>query len=254
MNTLRNQLSTQQVPSVFAAQEVRDARGYEVFSQGEMGAAHALAHQMFDSGRLQLGHRLLGEWLASHKGQGSDWVHLQFHMAVFELAAGDWHGAYGRFLSQVLPTAAATAEALTDAPALLWRLAISAPEPVALPWQPLRRTALACMQGDASPFVQLHQLLALAGAGDAENIHRWLRTRRPAGSKLNPVVERFALACVALANRDYPRADRLLQALLPDLPQIGGSHAQGQLFGQLAAWAGGKGRHPAPTESYRIAA
>ncbi len=247
MITQRNTASGQQAPYPFLGSQARDVSGYEVFSQGEAGAAHALAHRLLDSGRLRLGHRLLGEWLASRQGRGSDWVHLQFHMALFELALGDWHGAYGRFRSQVLPTAATTAEALTDAPALLWRLALDAPATVALPWQPLRRTALACLDRDAGPFVQIHHLLALAGAGDAVSIRGWLqRVER------HPVVEGFGLACAALANRSFAEAGRRLQAVLPALPQIGGSHAQGQLFVQLAAWA--EARHPALSGVHRIAA
>ncbi len=247
MKTLNKPASRQQALSLSKGSTVLDISGYAVFSQGEMGAAHTLAHRMFDSGRLQLGHRLLGEWLACHQGRGSDWVHLQFHMTVFELALGDWHGAYGRFLNKVLPTAAFTAEALTDAPALLWRLAISKPEPVVLPWQPLRLTALARIERDLDPFLQIHHLLALAGAGDAATIHGWLQR-----GERQPVVERFAVACMALAKRVYPQAARLLWALLPDLQQIGGSHTQAQLFGQLACWA--EEQHPAASKALRVAA
>ncbi len=232
MNTQRNTVSSPQIPSLYTGTQVRDISGYAVFSQGETGAAHALAHRMSDSGRPRLGHRLLGDWLSSHQGQGSDWVHLQFHMALFELALGDWDGAYGRFLTQVLPTAATTSEALTDAPALLWRLAMSAPEPVVLPWQPLRRTALTCIGQDTGPFVQIHHLLALAGAGDGTSIRGWLQH-----DKRHPLVERFGLACMALAKRAYSEADQRLHAMAPDLPQIGCSHAQGRLFAQLTAWA-----------------
>lgn len=243
MITQPHNATSPHAPSPNRGAQVRDVSGYEVFGQGDVGAAHALAHRMLDSGRLQLGHRLLGEWLASHQGQGSDWVHLQFHMAVFELALDDWHAAYGRFMTEVLPTAASTAEALTDAPALLWRLALSAPGPTALPWQPLRRTALACMDGDAAPFVQLHHLLAFAGAGDAATIRGWLQR---AGR--HPVVERFGLACAALADRSYAEASLRLQAL----SQLGGSHAQRQLFVQLAAWA--EARHLASRELHALAA
>jgi hypothetical protein len=128
-----------------SALNVRDISGYEIFSEGTMGKAHALAHRMLDADQLRLGHRLIGEWLADRNGSGSDWVHLHFHMAIFELALGEWDNAYARFMKEVLPTASSSADALTDAPALLWRIAITAPEPVVLPWQPLRRTALACM-------------------------------------------------------------------------------------------------------------
>jgi hypothetical protein len=247
MMNLYDPASNRQATFVRADGNVLDINGYELFSQGENGAVHALAHRMSDSGRCHLGHRLLGDWLASRNGEGSDWIHLQFHMAVFELALGDWNGAYGRFLTQVLPAASTTTCALTDAPALLWRLAISAPGSLALPWRPLRRTALARIEHDADPFIQIHHLLALAGAGDAACINVWLQH-----GERHPLVERFGLACADLARRCYAEAGRRLQGLLRELPQIGGSHAQGQLFGQLADWA--RKQRPLHKDVHRIAA
>ena len=155
MATLLTQRPGNTNPVDASAVNGRDSSGYEIFSHGPSGEAHALAHRLTDTARWRLGHRLLGEWLNTHRGHGSDWVHLQFHMAIFELALGEWDSAHRRFLSEVLPIAASTAEALTDAPALLWRLALSAPEPVLLPWEPIRRTALAHMHDTPDPFVQL---------------------------------------------------------------------------------------------------
>ena len=61
----------------------RDLSGFGVFSHGHAGEAHVLAHRMLDEERYELGHRLLGAWLDQHDGAGSDWTHLQWHMAVF---------------------------------------------------------------------------------------------------------------------------------------------------------------------------
>lgn len=238
-----------------SAVNARDVGGYEIFSHGHSGEAHALAHRLTDTARWGLGHHLLGEWLDTHSGQGSDWVHLQFHMAIFELALGEWDSAHRRFLSEVLPTAAGTAEALTDAPALLWRLALSAPESVMLPWQPIRRTALAHMWDTPDPFVQLHHLMALAGANDTGSIALWLRTdSRFSSTKEQRVLERFALAMSALSSGAFLRAADLLHAVLPDLPEVGGSQAQNQIFGQLAAWAARQAENAAPLSVHRQAA
>ncbi|MFN2183197.1 MAG: hypothetical protein ACK2UU_04370 [Anaerolineae bacterium] len=233
----------------------RDISGYALFSQGPSGEAHALAHRLTDTAQWRLGHRMLKQWLDTHSGQGSDWVHLQFHMAIFELALGEWDAAHRRFLSEVLPTAANTAKALTDAPALLWRLALSAPETILLPWEPIRRTALAHMHDTPDPFVQLHHLLALAGANDTSGIALWLRTAaRFAGTQQQRALERFALAMAALSSAAFRRAADLLYAVLPELPAIGGSQAQNQLFGQLAAWAARQAASATLMPAYRQAA
>jgi len=216
------------------ARPVQDISGYTVFSEGDLGAAHVIAHRMLDENRIELGHQHLGEFLQSHSGSGSDWVHLQFHMAVFELALDDWDGAHKRFMSEILPTATVTDEALTDAPALLWRLALAAPKQIELPWEALRNTALHRMQRPSEPFVELHNLLALTGAGDLTSIDHWLE-RRP--SYLLPrrerLVEQMAVALRAFAAGSYKQAAIELQRVVPQLSQVGGSRAQNQLFLQL---------------------
>jgi hypothetical protein len=232
VNTYADQTPT--TSSMTHAEPVQDISGYTVFSAGEAGAAHVMAHQMLDENRIELGHQLLSEWLRGRTGSGSEWIHLQFHMAVFDLALDDWRAAYTRFMDEILPVAATTEEALTDAPALLWRLALAAPEPIELPWEALRRTALARMQRPSDPFVELHNLLALAGAGDIASIEQWLQMRTAnVPSRPERLVEQMAVALKAYAARAYRHAATVMQSVVPQLPQVGGSRAQNLLFQQL---------------------
>jgi hypothetical protein len=223
--------------SIAQSGPVQDISGCTVFSGGKAGAAHLMAHRMLDENRIELGHQLLSEYLQGRTGSGSEWIHLQFHMTVFDLALNDWGAAYARFMDEILPAAATTEEALTDAPALLWRLALTAPEPIELPWEALRRTALVRMRRPSEPFVELHNLLALAGAGDLVSIEQWLQTW-PAKVPSRPerLVEQMAVALQACAARAYQRAATVLQRVVPQLPQVGGSRAQNLLFQQLEEW------------------
>lgn len=218
-----------------AQQPARDSSGYAIFSAGDAGAAHVRAHELLDSGQIERGHRELGAWLERRTGAGSDWVHLHFHMAIFELALGDWTGAYRRFQREILPAASSTDVAYTDAPALLWRIALAAPHAVNLPWQALRRTALNGLRRQSDAFVTLHHLLALAGAGDSAGIETWLdgdTDRSPQGRLLR----RAALALCDCASGAYRQAAAELHALAPQLSIIGGSRAQRELFDQLERW------------------
>jgi hypothetical protein len=209
----------------------RDAGGYAIFSAGEAGSAHVMAHRMLDQGLHAAGHRLLGAWLEGRSGAGSEWVHLQWHMAMFELALGDWKGAFARFRKHILPAATTTGEALTDAPSLLWRLSLAATAPVELPWEPVREMALARMRRPSKPFVELHNLLALAGAGDIESLDGWLRGRAPVGrSQSEGLLVRAALALRAYAAGDHRHAAEALASLAPHLSRVGGSRAQNGLF------------------------
>ena len=40
--------------------EIKDRSGYVVFSEGDVGAAHVRAHELLDSGQIELGRQQLG--------------------------------------------------------------------------------------------------------------------------------------------------------------------------------------------------
>ena len=63
-----------------------DSTSYVMFSTGEEGDIHVIAHRMLDAGQNELGRQLLGAWLDGHSGIGREWTHLQWHMAVFDLS------------------------------------------------------------------------------------------------------------------------------------------------------------------------
>jgi len=208
-----------------------DISGFGVFSGGDAGQAHVMAHRMLDRGRHEVGHRWLGNWLATHEGRGSDWTHLQWHMAIFELALDQWDAAFARFEEHILPVAASTDDALTDAPAMLWRLRLSAGRPVVLPWEPVRRTAARKLSRGSDPYVALHCILALAGAGDVRALDRWTEIR-PQGSSSHEekLLVQLANGLRAFAAADYRLAADLLASSAPKVSQLGGSHAQNALF------------------------
>ena len=211
----------------------RDVSGYELFSHGDQGAAHVLAHEMVDTAQYERGRQLLGSWLDGRTGSGSQWVHLHFHMAIFELATGHWDAAHRRYLEHVLPTAESSEDALTDAPALLWRLALSAPDGTKLEWEPLRQTALERMRRPSDPFTELHNLLALAGAGDLNSLETYIKSCTVNSFRAH-LVCRLARALLVYIKGQYRHAAALLRGLLPRIPEIGGSRAQIQLFEQMA--------------------
>lgn len=213
----------------------RDVSGFAVFSHGDAGGAHLTAHRLLDAERYELGERILGAWLARHVGRGSDWTHLQWHMAVFELAVGSWDAALERFEAEILPVAASSDDALTDAPALLWRLELSAPTPVHFDWEPIRRAALRSFSKPCGAYVELHGLLALAGAHDIDALDRWIRLRRHSADLQSKILAQMGIGLRAYAAADYELAASVLRAAAPKVSALGGSHAQNQLFEQIAA-------------------
>jgi len=209
----------------------RDVSGFGVFSHGDAGEAHVMAHRRLDGGRHELGHRQLGTWLETHDGSGSDWTHLQWHMAIFEIAVGEWEAALNRFETHILPTATHSYDALTDAPAMLWRLTLSADRPVVLPWEPVRKTASRNLSRVSDPYVALHCILALAGAGDVHTLDRWIEAGpKGSGDRREPLLVQLAIGLRAFAVGDYRLAAAIFTSSVSKASELGGSHAQNELL------------------------
>lgn len=211
-----------------------DVSGFGVFSHGDAGEAHVTAHRMLDETRYELGYQLLGAFLDAHHGSGSDWTHLHWHMAVFEIAVGQWEAALRRFEREIMPVALESDDALTDAPAMLWRLWLSAPRPVELPWEPLRARALRNLGRHQSPYVELHCVLALAGARDVEGLDQWLRVRRRATDERTKLLAELVFGLRGFAASEYALAAAVLEPVVPRIAELGGSHAQNLLFVEVA--------------------
>jgi hypothetical protein len=155
-------------------------------------------------------------------------------MGVFEIAVGKWEAALLRFEKHILPVAARSDDALTDAPAMLWRLQLAAPRPVSLAWEPVRATAARRLTRPNSPYVELHCLLALAGAGDVDGLDRWLRRRHVTEDPPAKLLAQMGIGLRAFAAGDYELSFAVLAAAAPKISALGGSHAQNQLFEHIA--------------------
>ena len=211
----------------------RDVSGFKVFSCGDAGAAHTMAHRMLDEGRHELGHRLLGGWLEGRSGAGSEWTHLQWHMAIFEIAVGEWETALDRFEREILPVALCSEDALTDGPGMIWWLWLSAPREVELPWTSLGTMALRNLGKHDCAYVELHCLLAVAGSRDVDALDQWLRSTHRFAEREAKLLGRLGLALRAFAAADYGTAAFVLESCLDAIAELGGSHAQNLLFRQI---------------------
>lgn len=209
------------------------ASEFQVFSKGEVGRMHVLAHRLTDEGRYALGHRFLGEWLDGQEGARSEDVHMHWHMGVFELAVGEWNAAHARFNEYILP-AVERGDAKTDAPAMLWRLRLDASKSVGLPWEAVRKYAVESLPSEADDFIVLHHLLALSGAGEISVLDRWIDSQANRASGKAPVIAQLGEGLRAFAKEEYATAAEALETNLGWLPAIGGSDAQRQLFQRIA--------------------
>jgi hypothetical protein len=208
-----------------------DTSGAHIFGGGDLGSAHVEAHHHLDSGDPEAGYQALRAALEGRSGSGSDWVHLQWHLLVFEIALGDFARARVRFEEHILP-AVPKRESLTDGPAALWRF------PLAAPHRRLCRQAVwdAAREGlgkSPSAFIELHNLLAIAGASDLGLLDAWLSRHthdcQPGGCALC----HSARGLRAFASSRWDEAHRFFVLALPQLNHLGGSRAQLDLFAQI---------------------
>ena len=232
-----------------------DCSGYAIFSDGELGAMHVMAHRLLDENQFESGHAILKAWLAGRTGAGKRWVHIQWHMAIFEMALADWDGALERFRQHILPAVVNSNDALTDAPAFLWRLSLGSPGKDMLPWYAVRDRALLALRDRCSPFVTMHNLLALAGAGDLDNLDIWVDRRDQSEATASTrAVSLFAKAIRWFAGGDYARAADAFDRFAPSVNTVGGSRAQNDLFTCLLSAARQRAGITPPAISAALAA
>jgi len=221
-----------------AAARSSDVSGFAVFSDGGLGAAHVLAHDLLDAGRHHEGRRRLGAVLGGQTGSGSDWVHLQWHLAVFELATGSRRSPLRRFRRHILP-AVPTGDALTDAPSLLWRLKLAGVALRDSDWTPVREVALANLRQTEDPYLEVHNLLALGIAGDVHGLDGWLEaSEAPEHLPCYQIVRLIARGLRSLAQGDYLSSEKTLRRGARAVSWLGGSRGQNELFERLRDEAG----------------
>ena len=198
--------------------------------------AHIRAHVYYEAGETAEGQRYLGEFVASYPREGLLHCHIQWHRALWALAAGDTANAWALYEANVAPGAlwGPSLNVLTDAASFLMRATLKGATPPPGAWDKVLAYGKAEFPRAGLAFVDLHIALAAAMAGDeAECSARGLGTRGPA----QPMVARAAEAFTAFAKQDWPRAIEALGAVLPEHERFGGSLAQRDLIEEMLAAA-----------------
>jgi hypothetical protein len=191
--------------------------------------AHVLLHGLFETQRPQEALDFLAAWLPGYADDALMWGHLQWHGALAELALGDLAAAKRRMLGPVLDflPKGPPFMGLPDTASLLWRLALHGAS--ALPWPAAQRHAERHFAQGSNVFGEVHLALLAAARRDSDALTAGVaRLDRTAGRGHEgaPVAAAFVQALQAMLRDDDADAGRHWQQCLPELPRIGGSHAQ----------------------------
>ena len=224
----------------YVAAEGEGRRAVELDPE-DLWAVHAVAHVFEMTDRQRDGIAWL-EGSAQHWGRGNNFVyHLWWHLALFYLELEDFERVLSLYDEHVrVDTRSDEYLDICNAASLLWRLEERGID-VGERWIELSQKSSARIGDHLMVFPDAHFALSLAGAGDAENLAEMLRSMRDSSGR-NGVTESMISAAVGLPISEAIAAwyeglyDLAVDRLMPVrylLADIGGSHAQRDMFWQM---------------------
>jgi hypothetical protein len=200
-------------------------------------AAHQRVHGFFETGDAAGGAGFVENWLQGYDRAGHLHCHLSWHLSLFELARGNTERARAVYLDNIRPSVAQAAPmlVLADAASFLWRWRFyeMAP-PLEDEWTEVAAHARRHFPRAGLAFADLHAALAEAATGDDNGLQSRIAGlqslardgRLPSGE----VAPALCAGAAALGRGDNVEAAQILEPALADLPRIGGSHAQREIF------------------------
>jgi hypothetical protein len=206
----------------------------------EPWAQHALAHVLLTRGQIDDGAGFLEQMADTWNNLNSFMVtHLWWHLALFYLSQGRYQNVLELYDRHCWGIAKEYSQDQIGAVSLLARAEIAGID-VGPRWQELGEYLAARAQDTVLPFLTLQYVYGLARAGrpEAETLLAAVRRR----SQDAPAFTRQAWREVALpgceglyahARGDYGKAWHHLAVSVPRMAEIGGSHAQRDLFEQI---------------------
>ena len=231
----------------YAAAENAGRRAVELNPQ-DAWAVHAVAHVLEMQDRTDEGIAWLDRHIPGLAGCNNFRFHTTWHRCLFYLEKGEGSRVLELYDREVRAESTPEYLDICNATSLLWRLEWAGID-VGPRWAELAKQSAARIGDHSLVFSDAHFALALA-ASDADKADAFLASARQfaggAGTQSRVMREIGEALCAAIV--DYRRGNygRVVDTLLPHravLRNIGGSHAQRDLFEQmliLAALADGR--------------
>jgi hypothetical protein len=206
----------------------------------EPWAQHALAHVLLTRGEIDQG----AEFLEACRPTWTDlnsfmWTHLWWHLALFYLSQGRIREVLALYDQHCWGVAKEYSQDQIGAVSLLARVELAGLE-VGDRWQDLGAHLAARAVDTLQPFLSLQYLYGLARAGrpEADRLLAAVEERAEGAGAFEVETWRAvalpaARGLLAHARREYDTAWTQLSLALPRLSEIGGSHAQRDLFDQI---------------------
>jgi tetratricopeptide (TPR) repeat protein len=209
-------------------------------------AVHAIAHVHYERGDNRRGIESLPPQIHPCDHLGYFRNHLLWHLALLHLAEGDYERG-GRLFESVFGRIPITvASDLQDSVALAWRLDLfGRPDPKR--WTQLAEAAWRWIEMPLLLFHDLHVGMALAAGGEWASAGEHLERLRARGKKsknatLPEVVVPLLEGLHAFARGDYAECVARIEPVDARVVEVGGSHAQREVFHDTLLAAALRGR------------
>jgi tetratricopeptide (TPR) repeat protein len=219
-------------------------------------AQHAVAHVMETQGRLDEGITWMESFSDTWESCNSMlFTHNWWHIALYYLEKSDFSKVLALYDQYIWGRATkASSKDQVGAISLLLRLELRGVD-VGFRWQELAAYLSYRIYEHTLPFQDLHYVYALAKANQTELLEEMLLSMQAYANNALPFVQTIwrevtipaARGMVAHAQGDWIKAIAQLGSVLPRLHEVGGSHAQRDLFEQvyLDAWLRNEHNHTA---------
>jgi len=195
-------------------------------------AAHACAHLCYEEGDANAARTFLASWLTTYPRTGSLYSHLNWHLALGHLEAGDAEAAFRLFREAFAPDVhtGPPRGKVTDAVSFLWRWELAGHPRDVDAWRVMHDFANRAFPRAGVAFCDMHIALAQAVAGNQaaleareRQIDELARNRRYPSGSLVPAVSR---AFAAFERQDFSAVIDALEPIAGELERLGGSRAQ----------------------------
>lgn len=196
----------------------------------EPWAHHALAHVMLTQGRHSEGRAFMQSVSDTWTGLNSFMVtHNWWHQALFAIELGDVDDVLRLYDERVWGVAKDYTQDQVNAISLLARLEIAGVD-VGDRWGDVAKYIVKRTSDQVLPFLDVQYLYGLARAGRDEADVLMKNIEAQSGGVWKRVAAPTARGMLAHVRGDYGVAAKELGKALPYMPEIGGSHAQRDLF------------------------
>lgn len=197
-------------------------------------AVHAVAHVLYETGANERGARELPPQIEPCDHLGPFRNHLLWHVALMHLAAGREERAARMFADAFGRLAITISSDLQDAASLAWRLDLFG-HPDRARWAHLGAAARQWLEQPLLLFHDVHVAMTLAAAGDwsaaGPHLDRMReRAKRTRNRTLPEVVVPLVEGLHAFARGEHAAAVARIAPIEDRIVEIGGSHAQRELF------------------------